>query len=399
MFFSLFLKECKQNLKSLTYWLCVLFFVLFYMSQLGSVSGLYEEPQPGQSDYGMTYSTEEQTVMEETVLKLEMDYIRNRYVCYPLGFYKKTVLGDEKDAEMGKVILKLTGRTKRELTEAFDRCMSDEAAEFDVHLAEGLSYGAFMEAMGRADRLIGGHSTYSPAVLKNGVLVPQTYEGAMEEYRGVIGKDQYTGAFARLFCDYMGLMAAILPVFPAVARSLKDKRAKASQVIGSKQASSAVIILARYLAGLVMMVIPLFLMAGIFQLHCTAAVRGGELAMDHLAFLKYAGGWIFPSAAFAMAVGVFVSELTGGLWGILVQGLLWISGLFQSFGGLNGNFGLKMIPRFNDFGRTESFFAQLPDLICNRIFYLALSVILLLGTMALYGWKRRGGGVRLGKVR
>lgn len=65
-----------------------------------------------------------------------------------------------------------------------------------------------------------------------------------------------TGAYARLFCDYVG----ILPAFFGVARVIRDKRSKSSQVMYTKPASSAVMIVARYLAMVIVLFIPVLIL-------------------------------------------------------------------------------------------------------------------------------------------
>ena len=88
-----------------------------------------------------------------------------------------------------------------------------------------------------------------------------TYEQAMEEYKALCSKDRITGATARLFCDYAGIILSVLPVFLGVTRCLRDKRAQVSQVIFSHRACALVIIASRYLANVCMAFLPVVLTA------------------------------------------------------------------------------------------------------------------------------------------
>lgn len=405
MFVTLFLKECRQLGKSIVYYAFLACLILFCLSQLGESDYSLEKPQPGQADYGTARTKDEQIIMDRAIQNLALDYVQNRYTTYPLGFYKSVVLGDKKLDKMKEIMEELIGSSDGQLDQILDDYIRETEANLqegvlvtpDVSAAAGLTYDRFKELMKQADKLLGGKSAYSPDMLENGTLVPQDYEGALEEYNSMIEKDKYTGAYARLFCDYTGLMIAILPVFLAVARTIKDKRAQASPVIFSKRASSACIMLSRYFAALFMTMAPVFLIAGFIHIRCAAAAGASGIAVDHLAFVKYVGGWLFPAAAFTLALGFFVTELTGSVLAVLIQGLFWLISVFQSFGNLNGDFGLKFIPRFNEFGNTELFFRQLPDLICNRIFYLALTFVLALLLILVYDRKRKG-GFRRGKV-
>ena len=60
-----------------------------------------------------------------------------------------------------------------------------------------------------------------------------------EEYDNLVEKDGYTGGYLRLFCDYMGIIVAILPVFVVATRSLRDKRAKMKDLVYTRKVSSA----------------------------------------------------------------------------------------------------------------------------------------------------------------
>ena len=419
MFGTLFLKECKQTVKSLAYWAYIVCLILFFASQLGEESWSLVEPQPGQEgQYGYTYSTDETLIMTKTLRRLTEDYAQNGYAAYPLGFYKRVSLGEEKKEKMGDILAELTGKSREELEQLGYDYINEESAfyeeaqkaglemeigappqiDLETDLAEGVSFERFLELMEETDDLIGGGSMYAPARVKHGVQVPQTYEGALKEYHDIIEKDRYSGAFARLFCDYMGLMAAILPVFPVVARTLKDKRSKGLPALYSKKMSSTSILLARYLALLVMTVAPLMILAVFSQIQCSMAAKSAGISADSFVFLKYVGGWIFPATAFTVAVGLFVSELTGSVTAILVQGIFWFASVFQSIDTLVGSFGFKFIPRFNALGNTELFEKELPGLIANRLFYGILSLGFVAAAVFIYDWKRKGGEIRIGRL-
>ena len=100
-----------------------------------------------------------------------------------------------------------------------------------------------------------------------------------------------------------------------------------------------------------------------------------------------------------MAMGLFVSELTGSVAAVLVQGIFWFASVFQSMDTLVGNFGLKFVPRFNSLGDTARFEQEFLSLVGNRIFYGILSLALLAAAVFVYDWKRRGGGFSFGSLR
>ena len=57
MFLNLFTKECRQILSSLVFYIYIVLFVLFMASQMNEVD-VVSMPEPGQQDYGYTYTSE-----------------------------------------------------------------------------------------------------------------------------------------------------------------------------------------------------------------------------------------------------------------------------------------------------------------------------------------------------
>ena len=88
-----------------------------------------------------------------------------------------------------------------------------------------LTYERFGELMDEADKILGGGSDYGKEERENSAREPMTYEEALEEYEVLTEKDRLTGGYARLFSDYMVIFLGILPVFLAVTRGLRDRRA------------------------------------------------------------------------------------------------------------------------------------------------------------------------------
>ena len=65
------------------------------------------------------------------------------------------------------------------------------------------------------------------------------------------------GVYGRLYCDYMGIFLAVMPVFAAAAFWDMDRRAKAGALIYSRKASSVKIVGMRFAALLCCMMLPL----------------------------------------------------------------------------------------------------------------------------------------------
>lgn len=403
MFGALFLKECKQVSKSITYYIFVACMVVFIVSQMGEFAGV-NEPKKGLDNYGYTYSDDEDQIMEMAIRGLVNDYINNSYTAYPFGFYKNVRLSEKKQEQIGIILEAITGITINELNErmndyldSFSTEISSDGStvlynedEFPIKLANDLSYDEFLTYMDEVDGFIGGGSNYSRNRIKAVNRVPKTYEQAVKEYEEIIHKDQVTRAFARIFSDYMGIVLGILPVFLAVTRGLRDRRAQAAEVIFSKKASSTTIILSRYLSTIVMILLPLLILSISPTLQGLYSAKAAGVSGDAFAFLKVSLWWLLPTVLASVSVGFFFTELTNSAFGILVQGIWWFISLFLCMDNLVGNVGWNLIPRFNTIGEYAIYKDILPELIRNRLFYTAISILLVIATIVVYGYKRKG---------
>lgn len=399
MLLTLFGKECRQMAKSLIFYLMLLILVFFYTSQMGALEP-FQKPEAGEEEsYGMRPSDDPDEIMEATLGQLVADYEANRYVAYPMGFYKEVILTEEKQEIIHGILKECTGVEKgyedlitpSEVQELSDgSLMVVPGGSAAVPVADTLTYDRFLELMGQVDDLLGGGSFYDPRAVNQNAMEPKTYEEALEEYEASLTQDRVTRGYARLFCDYMGLILGLLPVFPAVVRAMRDRRAGASQVIYVRCASAWSIVLSRWLAVAGMLLIPLLIL-GIMP--AMQSVYYGNLlgaSPDSLAFVKYTLGWLLPEILVVIALGFFVTELTGGPLAILIQGLWWLVSVFSNANSLVGGVGWNLIPRFNSSQGTAVWSAVFPQMVKNRIFYSILALILIGGTVWVYDLKRKG---------
>lgn len=436
---SLFQKECAQIIKSVTYPLYVVVLVAFLMSQIGELK-MMEEPKPGQADYGWTKSKDQQMIMTDAVNTMALEWVQNYYTAYPFGFYKRVSISESDQKAVGEILEKVTGLTQEEVREKVtdyldDVSLPDEyglSAGEDGALAAGgsdsnmqdygelpaketppdeelppveisgsglgltpspsLTYEQFGELMDEADKHIGGGSNYSKSFREN-LIVPATYEDALAEYQELIEKDQVTRAYARLFCDYAGIMLGILPVFVAVARGLKDRRHEMQDLIYSRSISTVRLILVRAFAMLFLLLLPVLLYAGFMTVKFAGPGR------DLSAFLVYSLGWLAPTVLVSMAVGMFLTELTDTPIAIAAQGVWWMYSMFSGLSMMDGGYGMNLMPRHNDTGGADIFREYFGTLAFNRIFYALLAVALIAGTAFIYDRKRRGRYHGLRKMR
>lgn len=402
MFGQLFIKECRQTVKSLIYWLIVLVLIFDFTSQLGSME-IIEKPKKGQEDYGYKKSDDKNVIMRTTLGELLEEYIRESYPTYPIGFYKSVTLNEKEDKQIEEIIKETTGLSGRaEAEKAIRDWSAGEQTEIgedgavimkksmEVEPLKGLTFERFEELMDEADDILGGGSSFQESSRKN-VSVPMTYEDAVREYEKLTENDRLTGGYARLFSDYMVIFLGLLPVFLAVTRGLRDRRAEMQELIYTRKGSSVNIIASRYLAMLVMLVIPVLVISVIPLSQCLKYASAAEISADMAAFVKYTFGWCLPTIMIAAAVGMFFTELTDTALAVLIQGVWWFSAVFAGTNTLNGGmYGWNFIPRHNTELNWSGYHDNFSQLASNRILYASLAVILVAFTTFIYSQKRKG---------
>lgn len=358
----LFFKEFKKTVMSVTYFIFVAVLLLFAYTQIGLRFDPVEAPKPGLENYGSKYEEQPDVIMPKAIEALGSEFEANSYDAYPLGLYKNVKLNDEKQAEMAEILAKLMDKNR--------------------------SYEQFRELMRQADRLIGGGSKYSDTYLIHFGIVPKTYADAQSDYKAIVEQDKITGALARLFSDYLGIVLSLFPVFLAVAMSLKDRRAKCEPLFYTRSISSCRFMMTRYAALVAATFVPVLVLAVYAGIQTSAEYRG--LAIDHFAFVKYSFGWLLPSIMVSTAVGVCLTVLTQTPIAIIVQGIWWFIDINNGIRHIDGGYGASLAIRHNNIGQTEVFLDHIPTLLINRISYALFAIALVLFTGYIYELKRRG---------
>lgn len=392
MFGTLFIKECRQVLKSLVYYIYLVIFVLFITSQMSGEDEL-REPQPGWSYYGQTVTQDNDLIMEGTLANLIQEVGRNSFATYPIGFYKEVNLTDGEIEQVKAILERCTGKSFEMLDDEMEQQFIQNGvggASYQAAVKEGLTYAEFEAAMEEVCDLVGKGSFYEKSNYENSIRVPMTYEQAKEDFDALSTIDGLTRAYMRLFCDYAGIILSVLPIFIGVSRALRDKRAKVQQVIFSKSASGTQIIVSRYLANLVMISIPVFLTALLIQQPFYYRAQTMGVQGDIWAFLTVPGIWLLPEIMTVLAVSFLITEFTDTIWTIFLQ-VAWAFTSLISATTLVGDFGLKLVARWNTIGRTLLYSSLEKELLFNRGFYFLLAVVCVILTVLVYEKKRRGG--------
>ena len=413
----MFIKECKAISKSIIYFAFLAVIVLFYATQLGNYAGndiaqyaTHEvepgkslshnpliAPVPGQDNYGYRNAEIPEQVMPNAIARLIAEYSENGFTSYSTGFYRQVKLSEKQLGEIQTILLQMTGLSadellnlRREKIIASGDMFTNEI-DFSDTIPVVVGYDEFKENLERIDKMIGGSLYFGASTLKLYGSVAITYEERLNEYNAFLNTDKITGAYARLFCDYMGIVIALFSVFIPVSFLLRDRRAKMNELIYSRGKSSTNIVLTRYFALVCMTILPFLLLSSVptFQLSVFAAQHG--LSADYLAFVKYISAWLLPTILTTTAVAFLFTTLTDTPIAILLQ-LVW--SLYGFFAGANniegGRYGIEIAIRHNSLGNLQLFQESINTLIVNRISYAALSIVLIIASVCLYNLKRRG---------
>ena len=413
----MFIKECKAISKSIIYFAFLAVVVLFYVTQLGNYAGndirqysTHEStpgeslsgnpliaPVPGQDSYGFRNEEVPEQVMPNAITKLVWEYAeRPGFTSYKTGFYRSIKLSDSQRAEIGTLLMQMTGLTVNELHNRYlEKVMADNAALNETNFYDVIpvivGYDEFKVNMEKIDKMIGGSLYFGASTLKLYGHVEITYEEKLAEYNSFLTIDKITGAYARLFCDYMGIVISLFSIFVPVSFLLRDKRAKMNELIYSRGKSSTSVVLTRYISFVCMAILPILLLSFIptIQLSLFAIQHG--ISADYFAFVKYIATWLLPTALTATAVAFVFTTLTDTPIAILLQIIWSLYGFFTGAENLEGgHYGMEISIRHNSLGNLQLFQDSINALIFNRLFYTAVSIVLIIITIYLYDLKRRG---------
>ncbi len=405
MFFKLLQKECMQTFKSLIYWIYVICVLLFFFTQMGSPEFDAKKPVKTENGvYGTVFSKDEKDIQEVLLGELAQDFYENSWRTYPAGFIKYVKLDEKETQEIDNILEEMTGLTeeqRRMSIEKFEEEISQPymSPDFRLPVKEGVSYETFKENMKKVCVILGAGSSYEEGKFSQGVEVPADYEDAVAEYENLIEKDKFTGGYARLFSDYLGIVLGIMPVFVAVTRCMRDRRAKMQELIYVRKVSSGTVILSRYIAMVVTMLLPVIFAALYTLMQCIGYTKGMDIAIDYLAFVPSVFVWLLPEIMVVSALGMFLTELTDTAIAVLVQAVWWYTGVFMQGDVLtSGDFGFHLVIRHNSVLDYQVFADHYQEFIINRAFYAGVALFFVVLSVWVYSMKRKGAWDFYGKI-
>lgn len=346
-----------------------------------------------EASYGTKKIKDINVIQEGAINALIMDYGRNNYVTYPFGFLKEVELTESEQNNMAEYISKLTGVSKEELENSAKENIFPE--NIDYHATNRKE---FINIMNSVDTLIGGGTSFTENKIEDTYgSAPKTYEDAVADFELIKTKDKITGAYAREFCDYLGIIITFVPILLAVFIWYQDKTSKALDIIDSKSVSSKKIVLTRILAMFLLFTLSIIILATIYNIIIISTYGVGNV--DIFAFYKYIALWILPNLLFVITFGTLITILTGYPVGVIGMLILWIIFVFGNVNNLSGGYGWPLIMRANGLGNTALYFENLGSVYLNRIIYAVISLIFTLLSIKVFDLKRNGGMVKIERGR
>lgn len=399
----MFLTECAKLCRSFVFWIFAAAIFLVYLTQFApELEAKMAEPTEENASYGSVLTKDPDVIMPAAVKNLVEEYLEGSYTAYPLMFYKKVFLKEEETDRMAAILEELTGLTKEELNSFtayepagyyYESTDGGQPAEWHEavlpdYALTGVSYERFLELMEQADDLIGGGSGYAEKkLISEFSAVPMDYRTALEEYHTIVTGEGIGAAYVRLYCDYMGLFLAVMPVFAAAAFWDMDRRSRAGAVVYSRKASSVKIVGVRYAALVFCMLLPLLLTL----LHAVVCLNGlyPELDIAWGRGLGLAVVWLVPELMAVTALGVVVTELLSPLAAVFLQGVWWYLAVGQNE--LTGTMTKwSLVLRHNSLTGLRVFQEEYRTFVWNRCFYLAAALVFVAIEIFLFHRKRRG---------
>ena len=405
MFFSLLKKECGMWTKSILLYVFIIMIFMFYTTQMTAENDIYKPVQNASGYYGQTITDDETILMNHAIDNLVKEYSNNKYVTYPFMFYQEKTLSENESDAVGQILETLLGKDekqwKKELDEYYNSYteiidseskITTKQPSFDYPLTvdSDVQYSEFLIMMEQVESYVGNLSNYSLANIQN-VKVPMTYQQAVDNYDEMVNNEGITNAYARLFCDYIGILLGIIPTFFAITRVYKDKRSQVSQIINTKKVSTFTLVSAKYLAMVIVTFVPVLILSILPLIHSIFISNINGVSIRYFAFVIHCFGWLLPTILFVIALSYFISCLFENMLSVLISVIVWFVSIVSGTGNGLINAGYNLIPRFNELGSYQKFENMLPQLIENRIIYILASVLIVILTIYVVSKKRVGG--------
>lgn len=398
MYKSIVLSEIKYLLKNKTLIISAVISVFFLFLQLGTMTDSLNMRESNHAPKSL-YELQESLSAE-----LAFNCDDNKFLKGKLGINSIVKLDDKKLEEIQKILVKLYGLDYITIEEAvhrqynyfaqqkiLDRYRLDDIQWIEIPAEE------FVELMKEADGVIGGGSVYKVSNVNNKI---SKLLNPLEEklaYKNFIENDKVTNAFARLFCDYIGIIISLLPIFSTVDLFLRDERNNMNQIIYSKKVSSITMIFSRFSAIIICFYVMVIILSIVPSIISIKKVFELGVKGEFFAFLKYITLWILPIIIFVSAISSFFTLVFKSYLPVFILTICWFLVIFILPTDIGGSVGKSLVPRMNTLYSYSIFKELYYEFLWNRLFYSILGLFLVLLSCLIYYFRRRGGFIGTNK--
>ncbi|WIV11929.1 ABC transporter permease [Proteiniborus sp. MB09-C3] len=378
MFRKIFIKEVKEQLKSLSILILIVSIFLFYYTQFicdMKVDGI--KPAPPRVNYSNENTSGEEQSYNSATLEELIEYT-----------YKSM----KADYELESILrIKGINMSYEKINEEQRQILAMAIEEMEkTNFQFNQEYDAFIE---KVDKALGGNTIYSEENNFSSFMRTRTSNEDMELYNTILKEDKVTGAYGRIFADYIGISIGFFTVFVTAFTLTKDKRYNSNELIYTTSVSSYKYILGKYLANILVTSLIVFIVAGhaTWQFHDFSMLTGDNIS--YTAFFKYSILWIIPTIMFITSLS-YVLQLIfdNGIVPIIVQFFYWLHSMTPLTP--QGVQPTKYFIRFNRVIPYSQFQPFIKYIYLNRILFTVFSLVLLFVAIKL--WDRKRGDINNG---
>lgn len=226
----------------------------------------------------------------------------------------------------------------------------------------------------RLDKYLGGNTEFGDNIYNHNVYLSRvkTFKEAKESfYMMQKSNDKITNAYARVYMDYEGIIAGIIPAFIASFVLIRDKKYHMQELIYYRSFSSIKYVITKFIA--VSFIFMIFFMgtATVYTIVFHHFSILYHYSIDLLAFYKYTIAWIMPTIFITVSICFFVSILfDSGLVAIVVQMVLYVLSIISIEGDYRW---FKIIIRMNNIKTFNEYELYGNQIITNRIIMCMIS--------------------------
>lgn len=347
--------------------------------------------------YSWYFYAEPLTRQEFSYINLRDDYLRGKITVLDNNahFEKNIIL----DADKKKQILGILSEMEP------DAGLSEKISSLNINLDEK-TFQELMEQVGKIAGSMTFYNTYLDFLYEDYVLKRVCYFEFNDEYNDIsidkvmdkekllfdetLQHEKFTEMYARYLCDYLGVLACILPVLYGAFIFVKDKKSQTDNFIYTSSIESGKIILNRIISIVLVFAFIFYLIALIATLYFVHINQYYGYSMDYTAFFRYVTAWVIPTVIVITALSVLLGIIIKN--GIVVFFIHFV--LFLLSASSFSNTLRSPIIRSNTLNNYRQYTLEGKIILSNRLIILSVSAVLIYTAFALYENGRCGKSIK-----